>query len=342
MEVEIILEPDLTPEQIAEIAVAAEGYGIRGLWASNYHAHWDPFLSLIPAAQATNRILLGPLALSPFEMHPLKIAIAMLTFNKMCGGRGFTSIGAGEGVTEAGRMPKHKRLVAAVRESLEIVIKAANEGLVDGYDGEIFQVKYAMPTDWSWAEAEGPKVFAASIGPQMLRMGARVADGIGLSDMQLEMLPEVMREIDAGLSRRAEPPVDFRLGNFYAWHIKENREASLREASREIAWRCRWLSSEFISHYLDADEVEIVRQNFDAFVTAWFDRSGKVAGVPDKIVDTLTNRLTATGDLSDIDRIVDRFREMEKFGVTEICLRLHDDPMDAVKLIGEHIVSAVR
>ena len=51
MDIEIILEPDLHPNEIAEIAVKAEEYGIRALWSSNYHQNWDAFISLVPAAQ---------------------------------------------------------------------------------------------------------------------------------------------------------------------------------------------------------------------------------------------------------------------------------------------------
>ena len=49
MDIEIILEPDLHPNEIAEIAVKAEEYGIRALWSSNYHQNWDAFISLVPA-----------------------------------------------------------------------------------------------------------------------------------------------------------------------------------------------------------------------------------------------------------------------------------------------------
>ena len=37
MDIEIILEPDLHPNQVAELAVKAEEYGVRALWTSNYH-----------------------------------------------------------------------------------------------------------------------------------------------------------------------------------------------------------------------------------------------------------------------------------------------------------------
>ena len=57
MDIEIILEPDLHPNEIAEIAVKAEEYGIRALWSSNYHQNWDAFISLVPAAQKTKKIL---------------------------------------------------------------------------------------------------------------------------------------------------------------------------------------------------------------------------------------------------------------------------------------------
>ena len=69
VEVEIIREPDLKPAQVTELAVAAESYAIRALWHSNYHAHRDPFVTLVAAAMATKKILLGVLAVSPYELH---------------------------------------------------------------------------------------------------------------------------------------------------------------------------------------------------------------------------------------------------------------------------------
>ena len=56
MDIDIILEPDLDPKQINELGIKAEEYGINAIWTSNYFAHWDPFLSLVPLAQTTKKI----------------------------------------------------------------------------------------------------------------------------------------------------------------------------------------------------------------------------------------------------------------------------------------------
>ena len=50
MDIDIILEADVTPEQMVELGVEAERLGIRALWSSNYHYQWDAFLSLVPLA----------------------------------------------------------------------------------------------------------------------------------------------------------------------------------------------------------------------------------------------------------------------------------------------------
>jgi len=228
MDVDIILEPNLSPGELAEIGRAAEAFGIRALWTSNYHTNWDAFLSLVPTAQATERLLMGPLAISPFEMHPLKIANAILTFNEMCGGRALIAIGAGEGITEAIAAPKTKRIVRAVREAIEIVKRAAGNDLESGYAGEIFQIVF--PCQHAWAPTPGPGVFAAAMGPQMITMGARVADGMQLGDMPIERMDDVQQNIADGMSKRRNPPADFRLGNFFGWHIKKDRESAYREA----------------------------------------------------------------------------------------------------------------
>jgi alkanesulfonate monooxygenase SsuD/methylene tetrahydromethanopterin reductase-like flavin-dependent oxidoreductase (luciferase family) len=340
MDVDIILEPDVSPGEMAEIGEVAEAYGIRALWASNYHTNRDAFLSLVPVARVTRKLLLGALAISPFEMHPIKIANSLLTLNELCGGRALIVIGAGEGLTEAIGVAKPPRIVRAVREALEIVIGAARNELGSGYDGEIFQVRF--PCNHAWAPVPGPGVFAGAMGAQMITMSARVADGIQLGDMPIERMPGVQQNIADGMGRRSEPPADFRLGNFFGWHIKPDRETAFREARRELALRGRQLHNEFISHLLDPKQCQVVRDNYPAFMQAWQDRSGEIQGVSDEIVLPLIHGMTATGDLNDLDREIERFRLFGSLGLTEISLRLHDAPMEALKIIGEQVVPALR
>ncbi len=340
MDVDIILGPGITPAQITEIGQAAEAYGIRALWASNYHTNWDAFLSLVPVAMATERLLLAPLAISPFEMHPLKIANSILTFNELCAGRALIAIGAGEGITDAIAAPKPERIVRAVREAVEIVQGAVSNTLSSGYEGEIFTVVF--PCNHAWASAPGPRVYAAAMGRQMIAMGARVADSMHLGDMPIERMPEVRENIAKGMSKRKVPPEDFHLGNFFGWHIKQDKALAYREARREIAIRGRYLHNEFISHFLEPELCQVVRDNFAAFLQAFRDGSGNIQGVPDEIILPLIHGMTATGDLNDLDREIERFRQFESMGLTEISLRLHDDPMDALKIIGEQVVPALR
>ncbi len=144
MDVDIIVEADVNPQQMAELAVAAEKAGFRALWSSNYHQYWDAFVSLVPAAMATSKILLGPLAVSPWEMHPLKMANAILTVNEIAKGRAMIAVSAGGGVLGAigwkahndapiwpARLPDKgmrypDRRVRGVRECLEVLRHASS------------------------------------------------------------------------------------------------------------------------------------------------------------------------------------------------------------------------
>jgi len=341
MDIEIILEPDITPQQVAEIAVAAEGYGIRALWTSNYHQHRDAFLSLVPAAQATSKILLGPLALSPWEMHPLKLANALLTLNEFCDGRARIAIGGGGSVLrwiQHDLDRKKQRIVRGVREAIEIVRAAASGKYNEAYEGELFEV--TRPFQMRWAKSSPAQVFSCSTEPQMLRMGARVADGLQMSDVTLPMFPDAMENIRLGLERRELPADDFRIGNFWAWHIKEDLEASMYEARRELIWRGGMLPPFSLSHYLDEDDEKLVMDNWLAFMTAFFTRTGNIEGVPERIVNHLISELSSAGTLDAIDAQLERYRQFAAAGLTDLALRLHDDPMAGLKLIGEHVVPA--
>jgi 5,10-methylenetetrahydromethanopterin reductase len=343
VDVDLILEPNLTPAQITELGQAAEGYGIRGLWMSNYFAHWDPVTSLVPLAERTERLLMGPLAISPFEMHPLKIANGLLTLNEIADGRAMLAMGPGEGNLDAMGLTKPDRQVVAVREAIEIVLAATHRELGTSdrpYQGEFFSVNY--PCAYDWIKASPPFIYGTAYRHMMMRMEARVADGVYLGCNTPEMLEAAMKNINIGLGRRERSTENFRINTFWGWHIKEDREAAYRESRKELPWRARKLDGDMLKIFLDDEEVKTVTSNFDNFVKAYFENSDDVEGVPMALRNKLAEYLTSTGGLEDLDREIERFRAFEKAGLTEIAFRLHDDPMDALKIIGERVVNELR
>ena len=346
MDIEIILEPDLHPNEIAEIAVKAEEYGVRALWSSNYHQNWDAFMSLVPAAQKTSKILLGPLAISPFEMHPLKMANSLLTLNEMSEGRAIIAVGAGGGTLGAmGEKPF--RIIRAVREALEIIIMASQKKLNIKYEGEIFKVTRPFMQGFTWAKTDRPKVYTCSTEEQMLRLGGQYADGLQMSDVALPMLNEAMKNIQVGLSKREESVEDFRIGNFWAWHIKKDREESMKEARRELIFRGSLLPPFSLHHFLTDEEAQIVIDNYNAganneFAKAYISRSGVIENVPEELVNKLIDDLSSAGDMSDINKELERFYQFKEAGMTDLSIRLFDDPWDGLKIIGEKVLPALK
>jgi 5,10-methylenetetrahydromethanopterin reductase len=340
MDVDIILEPDLTPAQVAELGRRAEAYGFRAVWSSNFFAHWDCFLSLVPLAQSTSKILLGPLAVSPFEMHPLKIANSLLSLNEMCDGRAVIALGAGEGNIDTMKIQRPEKIVRAVREGIEIVRGAPRGLLARGFQGEDFGI--TLPCTYPWVKASPPMVYGTAYRGQMMRMEARVCDGVFIGCTPPEVMAKAMEDVREGAAKRAADMPPLRTNTFWAWHLKKNREDGYRESRRELPWRAIKLQKELIMQCLDEGEAQLVRDNYANFVAAWLDRSGDIKGVPPGIPNRLCEYFTSTGGLEDLDREVERFRMFARAGLTEVALRLHDQPDEALDIIGREVLPKLR
>lgn len=336
METDIILEADVTPAQVAELAQLAEGYGIRGLWTQNYADGRDPFLCLMPAAAATKKIMLGAVVISPYEMHPLKIANAVSTLNEYANGRGMVVIGGG------GQWPgvlgvQYGKRVTGCGEAVAMVKRAVAGELVK-WDGEVYKARYFRST---WVKGPPPIIYAGSTGPKMLDMATRFADGTMLSDIILPMLPRTMGYVREGLAKYGRDAGGFRVNNFCAFHIKDDREISFREARRELMLR-GWLGAPWYEPFLTPGESAIVAANKTAFLTAFRTRSGDIKGVPPEICAKLVEGLSLAGDLGDLDRHAERLRIFAAAGMTENALRLHDDPSRAIHIIGKELLPRLR
>ncbi|MEO8444326.1 MAG: LLM class flavin-dependent oxidoreductase [Gammaproteobacteria bacterium] len=333
---DIILEADLTPDQVAELAVLAEGYGIRGVWTQNYASGRDPFLCLMPAAAATTTIMLGAVVISPYEMHPLKIANAVSTLNEYARGRGMVVIGGG-GEWPGVLAVKYGKRVTGCGEAVAMV-KRAVAGQVVKWDGEVYKARYFRS---AWVKGPPPVIYAGATGPKMMDMATRFADGTMLSDMILPMLDRTMGYVRAGLAKHGRETGSFRVNNFCAFHIKHDRQASFAEARRELMLR-GWLDAAWYEPFLTAEETALVAANKHAFLTAFRTRSGTIQGVPPEICAKLVEGLSLAGDLSDLDRHAARLRTFAAAGVTENALRLHDDPATAIHIIGKELLPRLR
>jgi len=337
MQVDIILNEYDSPRAMAEQAVLAERYGIRAIWSTSYATGRDPFLSLAPAAQATSKILLGPLAISPMELHPLKITQGLLTLNELCDGRAIITVGAGGGVLAAMGI-KRSQMVESVRECVEI-IRAALTGEDVTYRGDIYT---AYQFDARWAkDLPPPQIYVGASQERMSYMATEKADGLMGSDLIQPLIRLTKGWVDEGLARHGRTGQPFGVSNFWAWHIKKDKQASRREACRELVLR-GVLRPRYTEVLLSKEDSDFVQENKGLFWRAFTSDATTIDGAPAHIVDALIEGLSSAGDIDDIDREIERFKEYASLGLTEIAIRVHGNPVDAIKLIGERVVPAVQ
>ena len=335
MQIDVMLEPDQSPSQLEELAILAEGYGLRALYAQNYVNGRDPFMSLVPAAQATSKIKLGVCVISPYEQHPMKIGNALLSLNEFSQGRAEVVIGGGGyWCSRMGLEPE--RMVRTIREAIEIV-KGGASGEPLQYDGQIYKA-WGYQSDWATDPA--PLVCAGASREQMLRMGARVADGIMMSDVIRPLVDNAVATVRSALSESNRSESEFMLNSAIAFHMKADRDTSMREARRELITRAI-LGEWYLHSFLDDDEVAVVRDNIKSFFSAYRAKSHVIEGVPNEILDKLVSNLSVAGNLDDLDARIAELKDYAATGVTQICFRTHDDPDFAIRLIGEKIAPAL-
>ena len=66
--------------------------------------------------------------------------------------------------------------------------------------------------------------------------------------------------------------------------------------------------------------------------------SGVIKGVPPELVQRLIDEVSSSGDFDDIDREIERYREFERGGVTDLAIRVFDEPMAALQMIKDRVV----
>ena len=336
MEIDIILNEFATPSEAAELGLLAESYGLRGIWSSNYGDSRDAFMTLAPLAMQSQRVVMGPLAVSPYELHPLKMANALFSLNEMCGGRAMICLGGGGAVAQSiGKKREH--MTGHVKEALEILRGASPDEKLN-YHGKYYTTYNYQP---KWATDKPPLIYYGANHPQNMNLATRLADGLMTSDFCLPLMNSFIQDIHTSLEAHGRTADEFRISNFWAWHIKDDVDASWREARRELILR-GYLGEKYFAPILDPDELALMTEHFQDFLNAFLWSTDVIEHVPPELVVKMIEGITFVGGLDAMDEAIETLKAFAAGGLTEIALRVHDDPADAIKLIGEHVAPALR
>ena len=162
--------------QIAEQARVAEAGGADTLWVACHLFLRDPISTAHVALAATTRMKVALMAMSPYVMHPVYIAMAAATLAELYPGRTLLCLGVGSpGDLAAAGIPAPQPL-ATLREAIG-VCRALFAGETIRHAGARFQV---AGRQLAGAPAAIPIILAAS-GPRTLELAGAAADGVILS-----------------------------------------------------------------------------------------------------------------------------------------------------------------
>lgn len=335
MRIDVIIQSDGTAEHYARLGQMAEEYGLGVIWVPNNSNGRDAFVNFTPFALRSEKILMGPMAISPFELHPIKMGASLLSLNEISNGRAAIVVGGGGGVAEnIGQLKK--TVIKPMRECIEILNMMA-DGCAGAYEGEFFPVAWL---DTRWVTQERPMIYAGANGPNLVAATAEYADGIMVSDFvpsRIEWLHDV---VDPILAARDVSPSTYPINNFWAWHVKEDPAEAFREARINLCVRGT-LYDHYIYDVVDDDEAKVVEANISSFARAYYRKDPEIRGIPDEIVNKIVEHGTSSSSLDNIEVEIDRFKAFETAGLHEISLCLYDDPAESIKMIGEHVVPAV-
>ncbi|HEX5064517.1 MAG TPA: LLM class F420-dependent oxidoreductase [Myxococcota bacterium] len=161
-----------TLEQLVAQAERAEAAGFATFWLANIFSY-DAITALAVVGGATRRIELGTAVVPTYPRHPLAIAQQALTTNAASGGRFTLGIGLSHKlVIEDMFGLSYAHPARHMREYLEVLTPLLRGEAVD-YKGEEYKARAAL----SVPGGAPTRLLVAALGPAMLRLTGRFADG---------------------------------------------------------------------------------------------------------------------------------------------------------------------
>jgi coenzyme F420-dependent glucose-6-phosphate dehydrogenase len=311
------------PDTLLRQAVAAEGAGFDGVAGSDHLQPWweggesgHTWVWLGAVGEATERVAIGTAVTPPGpRYHPVLIAQAWATLERLFPGRPFLGIGSGESLNESplgAAWPSPDEQVERMAEGLELIHRLSDGETID-HDGDHFATKgarlYTLPE-------RRPPIYVSAFGPKAAAVAGRLGDGLWtLADP--EQAPDLIEA------------------------YRSAAEDAGREAG-EVILQIQFSWAEREEEALAAARVWKGAQPDEFYSEDWHEPAAMYEHGERQVDDEQLREALIIS--SDPKHHLERIREIEELGATQVALmNVSGDAAErAIELYGETILPALR
>ncbi len=313
---------DLPFAELLALAVAAEQAGFDQVWFSN-----DLFLRSAPVlagalAVSTEAIGLGIAVMNPYSVHVSELAMAAATAQEISGGRFRLGLGAGAEQFLGWAGLARPRPLAVTRTAVVVLRALLGHGDVDRsllpeWFGPDSALKFAVPRP--------VPVYVGAMGPKMLEMAGRHADGVLPLLYPPERYAAVRPQVLAGAAHR-----DVDLPACFWVSVSDDGAAARAALAEKLAYYGPSIPAAVLA------ETGLRPQDFAPAARLAHDGHAAAALIDDRMLT-----LGVAGDAGDV---VARCRALVRLGARHLSFGppLGPDPVAAVRLLGEQVLPLLR
>ena len=178
-----VMLPGLAVGENRDLARHADRKGVDSIWTIETRLATDAVGPLAAYASATERIRLGTAVIPMWTRSPALIAQTFATLDLLAPGRIILGLGAWWEPLATRAGVNRNRPVRAMREVVESVRALLSLKGPVTYQGQYVHMK-DLYLDHGEERPHNVKVYIGAVGPQMLRLAGRIADGVILNNYQ--------------------------------------------------------------------------------------------------------------------------------------------------------------
>jgi 5,10-methylenetetrahydromethanopterin reductase len=314
---------------VVDLAVAAERAGIDEVWLPH-----DPFMSnawtvQTAIAEGTDRVTVGTLGTNPYTTDPSEIATHIATLDLLSGGRAALGLGLHTtamvewlGLDAADVVERTRAAVAIVRALLR---------------GET--VRQQGPYSWGSECAlrfeplrRHPPIHVAGFGDELLRLAGEIGDGAMPMATPPESVGPLVAAVRSGAEAAGRDPHELEIVACAWLSLSADGRGTQEPLRPMIATFAPYLEAHALAAVgLDQDELEPLRRLTEA-------------GRLEDAAAAVTTPMLALGLTGTPAEVTERIAVLGTSGVTHVSLGgpLGPEPREAIRLLGEHVLPALR